>query len=172
MAYIPFRTILTFSAILGKHYQFTFYSLVYSMNRDLMETGCWNGVLQIEPIYYSWSSDDLIHQIIKTRYTQIDAAEVAIKWSEAQAKYLAWIIQMKVTLGLIRCWVFTFEMNRDATDTRHRGSCNPQHRHLQLYQTKTLNSRIDCNEKSVQADSERHWDFPTGDSSFYKPNIT
>lgn len=44
-----------------------------------METGCWNGIPQTEPIYYSWSSYDLIHQIMKIRYTQIDAAEVAIQ---------------------------------------------------------------------------------------------
>ena len=44
-----------------------------------MEKGCWNGVLQMKPIYYSWSSDDPIHQIMKDRYTHIDAAKVAIK---------------------------------------------------------------------------------------------
>lgn len=44
-----------------------------------MESGCWNGALQMEPIYYLSSSDDSIHQIMKTRYIQIDAAEVAIK---------------------------------------------------------------------------------------------
>lgn len=63
-----------FSAILESHFTFLFICVQQKLNfKGKKVVGI---VLQMEPIHYSWSSDDPIHQIMKTGTTQTDADEV------------------------------------------------------------------------------------------------